>query len=320
MSLRPTQLGLKGAVFLTAVVVVFLATPYSNLFFLLMAFLSVLALLGAAWGRTNLARIDAAVIGIAPAAAGATHGVVLRLHSGSGAMQAVVRLRVGGRWHQVASVPWLHGDMAVDGALGGLPRGLHRVEAVATATRYPLGICEWRRRAPADLEVISHPVPGPRRPGMDVRTLVAELAGDNDQRDGGHGVTGLRPFRTGDPASAVHWKASARRGCLVVKETEGEAGDAIEVVLDRRVDPAALEHALSRATAVLLCAAEGQQTVRLRSQDLDLRCGPDAEPVTAGLRWLAQAAPLDAGAPPPPLAAVAGALLLPGAVREAGDG
>lgn len=46
---------------------------------------------------------------------------------------------------------------------------------------------------------------------------------------------GVREFRPGDPLRHVHWKTTARRGELVVREFEREAGTPLVVLVDNRV-------------------------------------------------------------------------------------
>jgi uncharacterized protein (DUF58 family) len=319
---RATHLGYKGLLFLAAVTVVFLATPYSNLFFLLMGFLCVLSVLGPWWSLRNLAGVTGELVSVQPAAAGQDHAVTLRIRGPRrGRMQITCRLGIGREWHEVAVLATLRGEQVVEGRLRGLPRGVHAVSGLMLATSYPLGVCEWRRTQPARIEVVTHPAPVGLPKHLDAHAAAAELSGAAAVPGGGAVVTGLREYREGDPLRAVHWKASARRGSLVVKETEAEAHAALEVVLDRRAPERALEHALSEATALVLRAAVGKEQLLLKSQGRNQGRGAGAEPVAATLKWLASARPLPASAPPPPACGPA-ALRLPlsKVLRENGHG
>lgn len=84
-----------------------------------------------------------------------------------------------------------------------------------------LGIVLQRRRAFAPAPVHVHPAPAvlPALPVPAPRTGAEDLAG-------------VRPFRRGDAPSAVHWRASARRGT-------GPAGPAL-VVVERDTPPVGL--------------------------------------------------------------------------------
>jgi len=319
---RATHLGYKGLLFLAAVSVVFLATPYSNLFFLRMGFLFVLAVLGPWWSLHNLSGILGVLVSVLPAAAGQEHVVTLRLRGPARArMQITCRLGIGREWHEVAVLPCLRGEQVVEGRLRGMPRGVHAITGLMLSTSYPLGVCEWCKKLPAAAEVVAHPAPMGLPKHLDAHAAAAELAGMAAWPGAGTAVIGLREYRTGDPLRAVHWKASARRGSWVVKETEAEAQAALEVVLDRRAPAHALEHALSEATALVLRAAGGKEQLLLKSQGLHQGSGAGSEPVAATLRWLAGARALPATAPPPPPFGP-GALRLPlsRVLREHGHG
>jgi uncharacterized protein (DUF58 family) len=319
---RATHLGYKGLLFLAAVSVVFLATPYSNLFFLLMGFLCVLAVLGPWWSMRNLAGISGELVSVQPAAAGQEHMVTLRVRGPArGRMQITCRLGIGQQWHEVAVLPCLRGEQVVQGRLRGLPRGVHAITGLMLSTSYPLGVCEWLRKLPAAAEVVAHPAPVGLPKHLDARAAAAELAGLAALPSAGTAVIGLREYQSGDPLRAMHWKASARRGAWVVKETEAESQAALEVVLDRRAPERVLEHALSEATALVLRAAGGKEQLLLKSQGRHQGSGAGAEPVAATLRWLADTRALPATAPPPPPCRP-GALRLPlsRVLRENGHG
>jgi uncharacterized protein (DUF58 family) len=104
----------------------------------------------------------------------------------------------------------------------------------------------------------------------------------------------------------MHWKATARRGTAVVKEREPDADQALLVVLDRRVAPAALEVALAQVCERVLSARDQGRNLRLCSQGFDSGPAPRTESL---LRWLATAAPLPGTDPAPPK--LPGALQLP---------
>src|SRR5206468_3344593 len=50
-------------------------------------------------------------------------------------------------------------------------------------------------------------------------------------------VAGVREFRDGDSLRHVHWRSTARRGTLVVREFEHEAAEAVALLIDTRIDP-----------------------------------------------------------------------------------
>ena len=110
----------------------------------------------------------------------------------------------------------------------------------------------------------------------------------------------LREYRPGDELRLVHWKASARRTELVVKEWEGGTGSGHEVVLDRRCEPAALEEALRVVSALALAAKEQKELLTVHSQGLGATFGAGQRPWRELLEFLARAEALDKGAEPPP--------------------
>jgi uncharacterized protein (DUF58 family) len=67
---------------------------------------------------------------------------------------------------------------------------------------------------------------------------------------------GVRDYRPGDSLAHVHWKSSARRGALVVREFERPSDRRVAVVIDLdRAQPLARLDAAVRAAASLLWAA-----------------------------------------------------------------
>jgi uncharacterized protein (DUF58 family) len=320
MQLRATALGAKGALFFAAVVLLFFATPYSNLFFLLTAFLAVLGVLGVLGCGANVRGIGVELQALAAAPATAGHDVAVALRTGRRARFA---LRVGlVTEHGVLPVDALQvarGDVAARGRLPGLPRGVHEVRAVAVESSHPFGLCRARRQVPAAASIVAYPVPAQLREGREVRQWLGDADAAPAAAPGTDAVAGLREFRVGDALRDVHWKATARRSAPIVREREAEHREGIELVLDRRAPEAAFERALSLCTAVVLRAAEQQRCVHLRSQGHGAVYGPGHRPPAEALRWLAAAAPLPAAAAPPPPAG-------PGAVQlgrprpEARDG
>ena len=58
--------------------------------------------------------------------------------------------------------------------------------------------------------------------------------GYSSSKGAGIDYYGVREFRSGDPLRHVHWKTTARRGELVVKEFERETGTPLVVLIDNR--------------------------------------------------------------------------------------
>jgi uncharacterized protein (DUF58 family) len=111
-------------------------------------------------------------------------------------------------------------------------RGYHKLTGYRLSTRFPFGLIRKSRdiEAPAQLLVYpalvpvpEHVLPGGRaEPG---RRQVAVPA----RRGEFHG---LRDFRPGDDPRDIHWRISARRGRLFLRESEEESGRTVMVVLE----------------------------------------------------------------------------------------
>lgn len=301
MRILPTALGAKGALFFGTVLMLFLATPYSNLFFLLTAFLLVLGAMGVLGAWNNVRGLECEVLQLAMAPAGSHHELVVRLSAPSARQRfgVAVDLEIDGRRQPAARAAIARAGGRFAGRLEGMARGLHRVDAICISSRHPFGVCRAVRRQPVrGIEIVAYPPPA----ALGAHGAPGGLAGVGaaaHHSAGPDAVAGLRAWRPGDPLRDVHWKATARRGEPVVKERDATAGEGLEVVLDRRAAGDELETALQILSALLLRAAEEKQPLRVRSQGYEAVHGPGHRTVGEGLRWLAAVRPLPAGAAPP---------------------
>lgn len=294
MRIRPTALGWKGLLLLAALECAYLATAYSNLFFLLITFCIAVGALGAWWTLANLRGLGVVRIDLAGGAAGRPRDVtcVLKTTRRRGDLQLGLVLADGvvacGRAADV------DGQREITGTLSARPRGVEPVRAVRVWSHFPLGLFVARVDLPIAAELVTWP--DPDATGAADRALV-ETGRMPIARSAS--VQELRPFRAGDSLGDVHWKASARRGEPVVKEREREGDRRRTFVLDRRCPPAALEPALAVLAGAVLAARHGQ-ALRILSQGVDLVLTSDGSGASAALRWLATAAALPADAPAPP--------------------
>jgi uncharacterized protein (DUF58 family) len=299
MRLSPTGLGAKGGLFFAAVVLLFFATPYSNLFFLLTSFLAILGALGVTGSWRNLRGASAELLAIEPAPAGSPHPMRVRITMPTGrrAFGVLVHADAAGKSICIAELPVVSDGETVTAALKGMPRGAHAIERLRIRSRHPFGVCMAEQVVTVRGEAIAYPTPAlPEDPSQRGR------GGDGNRPPGGdeESLAGLRDWRDGDSLRQIHWKATARRGSPIVKEYERHGGEGVDLVIDRRCDAAALERALSIATRLVLDAAKTKQALRLRSQDADLALDADRPEPAPLLRWLATAStlPHDAVAPP----------------------
>jgi uncharacterized protein (DUF58 family) len=109
--------------------------------------------------------------------------------------------------------------------------GRHRWPLQPVSIQGALGLADWIRRLPLDLE--SRSVPDAYGAG-NVGTTTARGGSRADARVRGSGseFRGLRSYVPGDPPGIIDWKSTARRGTVLVRESEAEQHLEIVVVLD----------------------------------------------------------------------------------------
>ena len=151
----------------------------------------------------------------------------------------------------------------------------------------PLGFFRWRRRKP-DAEVT---LVLPRFTSLlaqpDVRELEASIAAP--RAGSGTELFGVREYRPGDPLRRIHWRSSARRGELVVREFEPPGVQTLGIYCDPQ--PATREVADQVAR---LAASEAWDCLRAGGRVLLWAPGQepsapsDARSLWALLEWLAR--------------------------------
>lgn len=141
-------------------------------------------------------------------------------------------------------------------------RGRYTVEPLTARSGFPFGLI--RRRvvlAPADeLIVLSRPA---RVDGERLRAwLFRAWAGSDEERrrvrrvvEREAEVHGLRDYRAGDSPRRVHWKATARRNRLIVREYEDAAPPRLTLVVDPWLPDRATEADRDHLEAVVSLAA-----------------------------------------------------------------
>ena len=113
-------------------------------------------------------------------------------------------------------------------------RGLWRIEGVEAATRFPFELFRKGRDLDnAPCEVLVYPAMAD--PPV-LHAVASQLLGDLHQHKIGSGgdFHGLREMRYGDDARNIHWKTSARRGELIIREFEEEEARSLTICLDNR--------------------------------------------------------------------------------------
>lgn len=130
-------------------------------------------------------------------------------------------------------------------------RGEYPVGPAALRFSDPFGICV-RERASAPARLLVLPIVERVE-----RVQLERLAGAGQatpREEGGSGVSGVRRYRIGAPASRIHWLSVARRGELFERSFEGDAGEAaITVAFDTRAPASADALDMAARAAASLC-------------------------------------------------------------------
>ena len=129
-------------------------------------------------------------------------------------------LKIGPGDEQVAAYPRL-----------AQKRGVLRLEEITVRTRYPFGLFEKSRTLDLEDELLVYPAlahgaarePGLGHAGPDVSTARLGV---------GVEVAGLRDYREGDEARAIHWRRTASLGRVVVRERQRDAARRVTLLLD----------------------------------------------------------------------------------------
>ena len=150
-------------------------------------------------------------------------------------------------------------------------RGRHPVGPLVVDSSYPFGVLHAFRDIAAPGEVVVLPEVGRVDREMFRRWLVRGGSSDGHARRparrpaaGSGDVRGLRPYRPGDSPRDVHWRTSARRGQLLVREYDHSEPLALVIVVDPYRPSYSedatwrLEWALSLATTLGVAWAEAE--------------------------------------------------------------
>jgi uncharacterized protein (DUF58 family) len=137
-----------------------------------------------------------------------------------------------------------------------LQRGVYEFDTIEVATRFPFGLIDRQLhfKCPERLLVLPQVIPMDRV----MATARTELGEQESRMKGaGSGLYGFRQYTAEMSAKDIHWKISARRGELMVREYESEERRRASVVLDNRHEAELLPGALvdSFERAVVLTAS-----------------------------------------------------------------
>lgn len=160
-------------------------------------------------------------------------------------------------------------------------RGWHERPALTASSGHPFGLVRRAVELEPARRVLVLPVPAKiDRERLRAQLRGADPRGERVRRRGWRhegaqaDFHGLRPFRAGDSPRWIHWRTSARRGELMVREFEDVPGDDLLLVV---VPGGDVERTVSLAAGVCWewCRRRGDRLALLAGgQLLDDRTGP----------------------------------------------
>lgn len=174
-------------------------------------------------------------------------------------------------------------------------RGLYELAGLNVVTRFPFGLFEKRRELDDRDQMVVYPAP------LDVDDWIATVHarfGDVAQNKRGMGEEyfGLRDYRPGEDQRMIHWKSSARRGEVVVRETERQEQRAVEVCLlnctgqpasQRHLHEPAFEKGLRRTVGLIQALQQRGYRVGLRTLDAHVPASDESNHLDRMLATLA---------------------------------
>ncbi|MDQ7840943.1 MAG: DUF58 domain-containing protein [bacterium] len=289
---------LAGAVFLLA------TNLASGLLFVLDALLVSLLFVGAATAHVPLRRLSIEQRTPARGVEGVPLPVEITLESARGGRFLVVE----GGWSGArarALLPHVIPGIRLTVDLTVVPpgRGRFALDAVTVASRGPLGLFAARRKVPSTgrggasggVSVSGGVTIWPRTrpvPSGVMAHLIPVLEGGSSgaRTRQAEDLYGVRDYRRGDNPAHIHWRSSARRGALVVREFERPVtpGAAIVVDLDRRQSAEQLDAVVRAAASLFQAALDREADVVLAGWEEGVVQHRGRE---AAMDWLAGVAP-----------------------------
>jgi uncharacterized protein (DUF58 family) len=151
----------------------------------------------------------------------------------------------------------------------------------------PLGLFRTRRVKDGEGLAVALPLFTSLSDRLQVREIESQLTVVR----AGHGTDlyGVREYRSGDPLRRIHWKTSARRGELVVREFEPPGLKVLALLLDPQpADPAAADQIARLAASEAWDCLRAGGRVHLWAPGLEPLAPWQARSIWAVLEWLAR--------------------------------
>ena len=155
-------------------------------------------------------------------------------------------------------------------------RGRQALPRVRVSTRFPFGLFVKAGVVHLDASVLVYPALCP----VDAQYRRHLAAGGASVRRRGRGseLYNLRDYRPGDEPRLVHWRSTAKRGSLVVRELEADTAQDVRIVLDGgATDPARVESALSEAASLAVHLLAAGLAIELAGPGLHVALGHGRE-------------------------------------------
>ena len=137
-------------------------------------------------------------------------------------------------------------------------RGEYSVEKIFLSSGDPLGLFRKKKvfREPAVIQIQPEARPLDSLAGGTGRGGLTDSEGRNLGKAGqGKDFFGVRPYRAGDEVRHIHWKSTAAKGQLMVKEFEASAVDRIVILLDTEKKKISYEKDDNNFEFLITCAS-----------------------------------------------------------------
>ncbi|HPF12732.1 MAG: DUF58 domain-containing protein [Planctomycetes bacterium] len=303
--MKLTLFGARALFFYGVMIVAFFGAPYANLFFLLLGFLSVQWVMAWIWTWRNGVGVEARFGALEPIVAGSCASLAATLTCPRGTrFDLQLNLDLDAERTIAGRLPVLRGTGTVQLHTPALARGVYALRDARLSSTYPFGLLRRRIPVASPDELVVYPAPldgvAASRSAQD---LLAEWMGTGPTGQGDLQPSGLRDHRASDGLRGIHWRASARRGKLVLQEWDGGATQGMEVVLDRRCESEELENSLRELSTLIQLARDSKQALAIRTQGCNETFGEGHGDWGGALRLLAAAEVLPMDGPAPPSAA-----------------
>lgn len=115
-----------------------------------------------------------------------------------------------------------------------LPRGVYDQAPVTISCAAPFGVWRAKKKFTVAADIVSFPLFEDLStfPLLEALSSPAETMHERRGAGAGYDYLGTRDYRAGDSMRVVHWRSSARRGELIVKEFEEEKSAPVAILVD----------------------------------------------------------------------------------------